>query len=75
MKLLNGVISEGCFLGRKSYIHEKHSQGSIRFNFKILILGTEETDQTNLMNELYDMKILMFFADMIKKYYYIINEK
>ena len=33
------VHSEGCFLGRKSYIHEKHSQGSIEFNFKILILG------------------------------------
>ena len=33
------VHCEGCFLGRKSYIHEKHSQGSIEFNFKILILG------------------------------------
>ena len=33
------VHSEGCFLGRKSYIHEKHSQGSIEFNFKIIILG------------------------------------
>ena len=33
------VHSEGCFLGRKSYIHEKHSQDSIEFNFKILILG------------------------------------
>ena len=33
------VHNEGCFLGRKSYIHEKHSQVSIEFNFKILILG------------------------------------
>ena len=38
-ELSNWFISEGCFLGRKSYIHERHSQGSIRFNFKILILG------------------------------------
>lgn len=30
-----------------------------------------ETDQNNLMNELYDMKILsMYFANMIRKKYY-----
>lgn len=33
----------------------------------ILKLSCQETDQNNPVNELYDMKTLMVFADMIRK--------